>query len=59
MERGGPLAEHLDEDGQPGLSSRMCGKKSQVSTADAIYLELYINGRSRECFFWTPAVTSP
>ena len=38
----------LDERIQLGLSSRMCGKKSRASTADDVYLDLYINGRNYE-----------
>jgi len=53
MEYGGPLAEHLDERGQSGLSSTMCGKQSRVSTADAVYLDLCVNGWSRECLLDT------
>ena len=53
VEHGGPFAEQLDERGQAGLSSRMCAKKPQSSTADAVYLDLYINGRSRGCLLDT------
>ena len=53
VEHGGPFAEQLDERGQAGLSCRMCAKKPQSSTADAVYLDLYINGRSCECLLDT------
>ena len=45
--------QHLGEYGQSGLSSRICGKTSQVSTADAVYLDLCVNGRNCECLLDT------
>ena len=45
--------QHLGEHGQSGLSSRMCGKTSQVSTADAVYLNLCVNRQNCECLLDT------
>ena len=45
--------QHIGEHGQSDLSSRMRGKTSPVSTADAVYLDLCVNGRNCECLFDT------